>query len=114
MFLTRSTDGSAAMTSFTVAKSEALRSLHLEAGMERVGVEVGREVLLALRGARIAEALERLVLGDVGDIGDLGQGRDAVLERLHVRHRRRVAAGRPRPRPSARRTAGRRGARSGR
>ena len=58
--------------------------LHLEAGVERVRVEVPGEVLLALRRARLAEAAERLLLRDVGDPADLGQRGDPGLERRHV------------------------------
>ena len=76
--------------------------LDLEAGVQRVRIEVAGQVLTALRLERIAEAFECQVAADVVDRGDLGHRLRAWSAGRRPGCRSRWSAGRRRPRPSAR------------
>ncbi len=58
--------------------------LDLEAGEERVALEVLGEVLTTLRLHRFAEAHERVVPRDVDHLLDLGHGLEIALERFDL------------------------------
>ena len=77
MLSTLRTTGSPRSASATAPRPDGEVELHVDAGVERVRLEVPREVLAALRLLRLAEALQRLLAADELDRRGLGHRLDA-------------------------------------